>query len=129
MLTVSVTTLRTGALALVAPARLGPGEGSTAGAVAAWDSKGRGSGAGVTCTGTGAGTGTGGGVLGLLRAGAALASGAGTTLLMTLGDREKRSQRGQTWSHMQSHFLLFSGIWGHMGCGVGILRANTWLSA
>ena len=45
----------------------------------------------MTCTGTVAGAGTGGGVLGLLREGAGLASGAGTTLLMTLSiKREKR---------------------------------------
>lgn len=82
MLTVSVTTLRTGALELPAAARAGARDGIRAGHAAAWGRSGSGSGVGFMCTGTAAGVG--GGVLGLFREGAGLASGADTTLLMTL---------------------------------------------
>lgn len=87
MLTVSVTTLRTGALALPAAERAGAGDGIRAGHTAAWARSGGGNGVGLTRTGIG--TGAGGGVLGLFREGAGLASGAGTTLLMTLSRRKK----------------------------------------
>lgn len=90
MLTVSVTTLRTGALDEPAPDTAGAAAGSRAGAAADGVSRDEGTGAGATCMGTGAGTAAGGGVLGLLSEGAGLASGAGTTLLMTLSTREKR---------------------------------------
>lgn len=92
MLTVSVTTLRTGALELPAAEVAGAGEGIRAGDTVAWARSGKGTGAGVTCTGTAAGAGTGGGVLGLFREGAGLASGAGTTLLMTLSTRERQEK-------------------------------------
>lgn len=92
MLTVSVTTLRTGALELPAPEMAGDGDGIKAGDVVDCARSGKGTGAGVTCTGTGAGAGAGGGVLGLLREGAGLASGAGTTLLMTLPMREREGK-------------------------------------
>lgn len=82
MLTVSVTTLRTGALALPAPERAGAGDGIRAGHTAAWVRSGGGRGVGLTRTGIG--TGAGGGVFGRLREGVGLASGAGTTLLMTI---------------------------------------------
>lgn len=96
MLTVSVTTLRTGALALVAAAAAGGGAGRPAGGALHWARRGKGTGAGLTCMGTGAGTGAGGGVLGLFREGAGFASGAGTTLLMTLStkEREVKPERG-----------------------------------
>lgn len=98
MLTVSVTTLRTGALELAAPAPVGAGGGITAGDTLACAS-GPGTGAGLTCTGAADGAGAGGGVLGLLRGAAGLASGAGTTLLMTLPTREKgesQNRAGET---------------------------------
>lgn len=44
----------------------------------------------MTWTGAGTGDGTGGGVLGRLAGVAGLASGAGTTLLMTLKDQKMR---------------------------------------
>lgn len=96
MLTVSVTTLRTGAFELPAPEMAGDGVGIKAGDEVDCARSGKGTGAGVTCTGTVAGTDTGGGVLGLLRDGAGLASGAGTTLLMTLSTKEKRISQNRT---------------------------------
>lgn len=92
MLTVSVTTLRTGALELPAPEMAGDGDGIKAGDAADCVRSGKGTGAGVTCTGTGGGTGAGGGVLGLFREGVGLASGAGTTLLMTLSTKERKGK-------------------------------------
>lgn len=90
MLTVSVTTLRTGPLELPAPETAGDGDASRAGDTADCARSGTGAGGGVTCTGTGALAGAGGGVLGLFREGAAFGSGAGTTLLMTLLTKEKK---------------------------------------
>lgn len=87
MLTVSVTTLLTGALALPIPERAGAGDGIRAGHTAAWVRSGGCRGVGLTRTGIG--TGAGGGVLGLFREGAGLASGAGTTLLITLPRRKE----------------------------------------
>ena len=98
MLTVSVTTLRTGALELAAPEAAGAGAGIPARGVLAGARRGKGTGAGVTCMGAGAGAGAGGGVLGLFRDGAGLASGAGTTLLMTLSTREKRKNQNTQFS-------------------------------
>lgn len=92
MLTVSVTTLRTGALELADPEAAGAGAGIPVTGVLAGARRGKGTGAGVTCTGTGAGAGMGGGVLGLFREGAGLASGAGTTLLMTLSTKERKGK-------------------------------------
>ena len=92
MLTVSVTTLRTGALELAAPEAAGAGAGIPVRGALAGAIRGKGTGAGVTCTGTGAGAGVGGGVLGLFREGAGLASGAGTTLLMTLSTKERKGK-------------------------------------
>lgn len=92
MLTVSVTTLRTGAFELPAPETAGDGEGIKAGDAVDCARSGKGTGAGVTCTGTVAGAGTGGGVLGLLREGAGFASGAGTTLLMTLSTKQRKGK-------------------------------------
>lgn len=96
MLTVSVTTLRTGALELPAPEMAGDGDAIKAGDTVDCVRSGKGTGGGVTCTGTGAVAGAGGGVLGLFREGAAFGSGAGTTLLMTLLTKEekKKSKRG-----------------------------------
>lgn len=80
----------------------GDGAGIKAGAAADCVRSGEGTGAGATCTGTGAGAAAGGGVLGLLREGAGLASGAGTTLLMTLSTRERKGEvtTGQ-WSKIR----------------------------
>lgn len=93
MLTVSVTTLRTGPLELPAPETAGDGDASRAGDTADCARSGTGAGGGVTCTGTGALAGAGGGVLGLFREGAAFGSGAGTTLLMTLLTKEKKKSQ------------------------------------
>lgn len=62
----------------------GDAGGSRAGETVGCGGAGTGAGGGVTCTGAGTGDGTGGGVLGRLTGVAGLASGAGTTLLMTL---------------------------------------------
>lgn len=95
MLTVSVTTLRTGALDVPAPETAGDGAGIRAGATADCVRSGEGTGAGATCMGTGVGAAAGGGVLGRLSEGAGLASGAGTTLLMTLLTREREKEKSQ----------------------------------
>lgn len=95
MLTVSVTTLRTGALELPAPETAGGGDAIKAGDTVDCARSGKGSGGGVACTGAAAAAGAGGGVLGLFREGAALGSGAGTTLLMTLLTKEKKKVK--TW--------------------------------
>lgn len=92
MLTVSVTTLRTGALELPAPEMAGDGEGIKAEATGDCARSGKGTGAGVTCTGRAAGAGAGGRDLGLFREGAGLASGAVTTLLMTLSTKERQGK-------------------------------------
>lgn len=77
--------------------------GIKAGAAADCVRSGEGTGAGATCIGTGAGAAAGGGVLGLLREGAGLASGAGTTLLMTLSTREKGRSHNRWYSQIR-HF-------------------------
>lgn len=93
MLTVSVTTLRTGALELPAPEMVGAGEGSRAGHAVGWARSANGMGVGLMIKGPGAGAG--GGVLGLFREGPGLASGVETTLLMTLLTKERNiSQNG-----------------------------------
>lgn len=72
----------------------GEGGGIRAGEMVACGGGGAGAGGGVTWTGAGTGDGTGGGVLGRFTGVDGLASGAGTTLLMTLpGKRKKQTQK------------------------------------
>lgn len=108
MLTVSVTTLRTGAFELPAPETVADGDGIKTGDTVGCVRSGKGTGAGVTCTGTVAGAGTGGGVLGLFREGAGLASGAGTTLLMTLSTKERKGKVKAEHLSQTKYFKMLS---------------------